>query len=209
MRKIQEILRLHYGETKLSNRQIANSLKISRPTVKNCLVRFEASGVKWPLPDNITTQNLYNQLYSTTTVKSKRTIPDWEKIQQEFARPNVTLRLLWEEYKETYPNGFEKSQFYEHYRRYVKANKPPSMHIDHKGGDKLFIDYSGKKLSYINKLTGEIVPVELFACSWGASSYSYTEATHSQKIPDWIQSHIRAFRYFGCTCSRQHKIRRN
>lgn len=198
VRKILEILRLHC-ETGLSNREIGRVLNISKTTVQKLLGRFEKSGFSWPLPENITEQDLKGKLYPVRQASpASCPYPDWDYIHHELSKPHVRLYLLWQEYRETYPDGIGISQFYEHYRSYKKSHLDPSLHMVHKGGDKLFIDYSGKKLSYIDRDTGEIVPVEVFVCGWGASSYSYAEGTHTQQKEDWIGSHVRAFRYFGC-----------
>lgn len=198
MRKIKEILRLHYSKADLSNRQIAEILKISKTTVRRCLDRFKSSGLNWPLADDLTEQTLNTKLYSLSQTSPSHIMPDWTHIHNEMIRPHVTLQLLWDEYKETYPDGVGRSRFYFLYRQYKKVHLSPSMRILHKGGDKLFVDYSGDGLEYIDRSTGEIIPVELFVASWGASSYSYAEATYTQQVIDWIQSHVHAYRYFGC-----------
>ncbi len=198
VRKIREILRLHNIESNLSNRQIGGILRISKTTVKRCLERFKSSDLSWPLPDGLSDNELHSRLYKPVTPLSKKAIPDWSLIHTELSKPHVTLIVLWEEYKETYPDGLGRSRFYYYYQKYKKTHLSPSMHIVHKGGDKLFVDYSGDGLEYIDRSTGEIVSVELFVASWGASSYSYVEATHTQKVFDWIQSHVHAYRYFGC-----------
>ncbi len=201
VRKIREILRLHYNESNISNRQIGSILRISKTTVKQCLERFESSGLNWPLSYDLKDSDLYTSLYKPVTSQLKKTMPDWSLVHKELSRPHVTLMLLWEEYKETYPDGLGRSQFYHHYRTYKKSHLPPDMHVVHKGGDKLFVDYSGDGLEYIDRSTGEIIPVELFVASWGLSSYSYVEATLTQRVFDWIQSHVRMYRYFGCVAN--------
>jgi transposase len=72
------------------------------------------------------------------------------------------------------------------------------MRQSHKAGEKLFIDYSGNKIPIINSHTGEVTFAELFVCVWGVSNYTYTKATYSQQLEDWIMSHVHAFGYFGC-----------
>ncbi|MBU2214292.1 IS21 family transposase [Patescibacteria group bacterium] len=195
-----EILRLHFMNPGLSNRKIGRTLQISKNTVRKCLIRFQCSGLSWPLPKDYSESEVYSKLYtSSLPVEDESSpIPDWERLLKEVHRPHMTLQLLWEEYKETYPDGLGRSQFYHHFRRYRKAHLPPSMHMAHKGGDKLFVDYSGDGLSYIERLTGEVVSVELFVASWAVSSYSYAEGTHTQKLPDWIQAHNRMLRFFKC-----------
>jgi transposase len=71
------------------------------------------------------------------------------------------------------------------------------MHIDHKAGDKMFVDYAGNKLSIVDRKTGEVRPVEVFVAILGASQLTYVEASLSQKLEDWIRSNENAFLYFG------------
>jgi hypothetical protein len=67
----------------------------------------------------------------------------------------------------------------------------------HEGGDKLFVDYSGKKARIVDPATGEVSEVELFVAVLGASNFTYAEATLTQQIPDWIGSHVRALAALG------------
>ena len=67
----------------------------------------------------------------------------------------------------------------------------------HLAGDKMFVDYSGKKPHIVDPLTGDVVEVELFVAVLGASSYTFAEATHTQQLPDWIASNTRALTFFG------------
>jgi transposase len=71
----------------------------------------------------------------------------------------------------------------------------------HRAGEKLFIDYSGKKPHIIDRETGEVTEVELFVAVLGASNYTYAEATRTQRLGDFVASNVRAFEYLGC-CSR-------
>lgn len=196
-RMLKEVLRLHY-EAKLSNRRISRAVRLSKTTVKHILGRFATAGLTWPLSPDLTESTLTEQLYPTPEIAEGRPLPDWEQVHQELSRPHVTLKLLWQEYKQTYPDGVGLSQFCARYSRYKVQHLEPTMHQEHKGGDKLFVDYSGDTLSYVERSTGEVVPVELFVACWGASSFTYAEGTLSQTLFDWTQSHIRAFRYFGC-----------
>jgi len=71
------------------------------------------------------------------------------------------------------------------------------MRQEHRAGEKVFIDYSDG-LAIVDLATGELIPTQLFVAVWGASNYTYAEATLSQTLPNWIGSHVRAFRYFNC-----------
>ena len=197
MRKIRQILdyRLSKG---LSAEQTALALDIAKGSVINTERRFERSGLQWPLPENLTDTVLNEKLYPSPAQNSAEPdhpLPDMGYLRKELARPHVTLQRLWEEYRDANPKAMSRSGFYRHFEH----NLPPevTMKMIHKGGDMLFVDYSGDRLEYINRLTGEAVPVELLVCCWGASSYTYVEGTHTQKVSDFTQSQVRGLEYFG------------
>ena len=197
MRKIRDVLRLHF-ESKLSNRQIADALRISKTSVFNIMDRFKESEITWPIPQEMSDTELEANIYSGKPLKGKEDIlPDFEYIHEELTRPHMTLELLWNEYSQNNPDGLGRSSFYRHYQKYRKGLSI-SMKVIHKGGDKVFVDYSGDGLQYYNRETGKWVETEFFVSSWGASSYSYAEGTESQNGQDWVKSHIRAVQYFGC-----------
>lgn len=108
----------------------------------------------------------------------------------------MTLQLLWREYRATHPNGMGYSNFCHYYGDYVKT-LTPVMRQHHKAGEKIFVDYAGMKMPWIEVNTGEIFEAEIFVGCLGASQYIYTEATQSQQLPDWIDSHIHMFEFFG------------
>ncbi len=197
MRKLREILRLHF-ESGLSNWQIANALRISKTSVFNTLARFKESEITWPIPEDMHDTELETRIYRKEPSGAKEGIlPDFEYIHEELSRPHMTLELLWNEYTQNNTEGLSRSSFYRHYRNYRKGLSI-SMKVIHKGGDKVFVDYSGDGLRYYNRETGKWVEPEFFVSSWGASSYSYAECSESQSGKDWVKSHIRAVQYFGC-----------
>lgn len=71
------------------------------------------------------------------------------------------------------------------------------MRTEHVAGDKVFVDYSGKKIAIVDRRTGEIREAELFIGTLGASSFTYAEASWTQALSDWIGAHVRMFRFFG------------
>ena len=99
--------------------------------------------------------------------------------------------------QEAHPDGYQYSQFCDRYRRW-RGRRDYIMRQEHRAGEKVFIDYSDG-LSFVDLLTGEIILTQLFLAVWGASNYTYAEATLSQTLPDWIRSHVHAFEYFCCT----------
>lgn len=200
MRKIKEVLRLSsHGE--LSARQVAHSLNISCSAVKEYQERAKKAGLTWPLPDSLSEQELEEKLFPPplTVETAAKPLPDFDYIYQELKthkKVNLTLDLLWREYKEQHPEGYQYSQYCDLYRRY-RGKLDYSMRQDHRGGEKLFVDY-GEGLNLIDCQSGEPIKTQLFVAVWGASNYSYAEATLTQQTPDWIGSHVRAFEYFGC-----------
>ncbi len=105
------------------------------------------------------------------------------------------MSLLWQEYLQIHADGYRYSQFCEHYRQWA-GKLPISMRQSHVAGQKTFIDYSGDKISIVDRMTGEILGAEIFIAVLGASSFTYAEATWTQTLSDWIASHVRAFEYF-------------
>jgi transposase len=197
VRKIREILRLHFTAG-LSNRQISENLKISKTTVQDCKDRFQRAGLSWPLSGDITDDVLHGKLYPGVVIRNGKPQPDWVAVHLEMKRRHVTLQLLWEEYRDTYPDGMGRSQFYEHYSKFCGSQEEPVMRMVHKGGEKLYIDFSGDGLHYVDRTTGEIIPVALFVASWAASSYSFAEAAMDHSLPRWLMLHRHMYRFFGC-----------
>ncbi|MDY0270878.1 IS21 family transposase [Trichloromonas sp.] len=197
MRKIRETLRLHF-DGGLGQRPIARCLAISRTTVGDYLRRADAAGLSWPLPESLTDQQLYNQLFPPTVLISAtgRTTPDCAYLHTELKRKGVTLMLLWEEYQAEHPQGYRYSHFCELYRRWARKLKL-SMRQIHRAGEKLFVDYAGHTLPLTNPHTGEIAEAQIFVAVLGASNYTFAEVTLSQNLSDWLGSHRRAFEFFG------------
>jgi transposase len=200
--KIKEVLRLKFA-VGLSHRKIGKSLRISHSTVADYLHRAEEAGIGWPLPEGLSERQLEQRLFAEPQRlcgnDMPRVVPDWSEIHQQMKRKGVTLMLLWQEYKEQHPEkGYHYSQFAHLYRQWL-GTLDVVMRQTHTAGEKLFVDYAGQTAEVIDRHSGEILQAEIFVAVLGASSYTYAEATWTQKAPDWIASHIRAFEFFhGC-----------
>lgn len=198
MRKIREVLRLRL-EAGLSMRQISLGTKSSVGAIQKLLSRASALELTWPLPEELDDNRLAALFYpgADTTSSSRYQLPDWAQIHQELKRKGVSKQLLWQEYTEEYPNRcYSYAQFCELYRQWQKQQKR-SMRQSHKAGEKCFVDYCGPTLPIINPQTGEIREAQVFVAVLGASNYTYAEATWSQGLRDWLDSHVRTFEYFG------------
>jgi transposase len=108
----------------------------------------------------------------------------------------VTLLRLWEEYEKQYPEGFRQTAFYKHYNLW-KKRVHPSMHMAHKAGDKMFVDYTGEKLQIVDPESGEVKTMEVFVAILGASQLTYVEAVESQRVEDFISCCENALHFFG------------
>jgi transposase len=196
VRKIKEALRLHY-EKNLSTRQIAESLGIGRSTVHDYLYRVQQADLTWPLPAEIDEATLERQLFPSTdpVVQEKRQMPSMEYLHQELKKKGVTLQLLWYEYKEKDPEGYQYSQFCHLYHQWAEK-LDPCLHQEYRAGEKLFVDYAGQTMEITDPETGEIHQAQIFVATLGASNYTFAEATSSQGLPSWIKSHIHAFEFF-------------
>lgn len=196
MRSVREVLRQKWV-LKKSHREVARSLGISAGYVGGIMVRVASLQLDWAQVQAMTEEALEERLYGPRLGPGvERPLPDPVYIHAERRRPGVTLELLHMEYLEKHPNGYRYTQFCEVYRQWVQKHRL-SMRQIHRGGEKLFADYSGKRPHIVDPNTGECVDVELFVAVLGASSLTYAEATASQRGPDFIGSHVRAFDYFG------------
>jgi transposase len=197
VRKIREVLRLK-NEMDLSNRAIARACQVSNSTVGEYIARAEQAGLKWPLPENCSEADLYQKLFpeGEATVVSERPVPNWEEIHRELSRRGVTLMLLWQEYREKHPDGYGRTQFFEHYQQWNRAHTT-SMRLPHKGGEVMEVDYAGMTVPITNPETGEITKAQVFVAVLPASSYTYAEIQPSQELNHWLAGHVRAFGFFG------------
>ncbi len=200
VRKIKEILRLKHASG-LTNREIARSCNVARSSVGDYLRRARAAGLNWPKAAELSDTELEARLFPTEHLASSvhRPPPDCEYIHRELQRYrniNLTMTQLWLEYKEQHPDGYQYTQFCEYYRRW-RDRLDYCMRQEHRAGEKLFIDYSDG-LAIVDMTSGELILTQLFVTVWGASNYTYAEATLSQTLPDWTRSHVHAFEYFQC-----------
>ena len=200
MRKIREVLQLHHS-CHYSHRQIAQACGIARSTVADYLCRASAAGLSWPLPAEVTESRITEMLFPPTpaTDEPPRPLPDFDWVRSEkinHRRVNVTLDTLWDEYIGQHPDGYRYSTFCALYHDWL-GKRSYSMRQEHKAGEKLFVDYSSC-LEIWDKATGEPVTTQFFVSVWGASCFTYAEASLSQTLPAWCGSHVRAFDYFGC-----------
>jgi len=191
MKKIREILRLK-EESGLSLRKISRAMKLSRPVVTDYIGRCLNRGLDYKrikdMPDDELEALLRSDTLSVDEDERYSALAgQFEHFLRDLGQVGVTRYILWEEYRIKNPGGYGYSQFCYHFQAW-KASQELSMHMEHKAGDKLFVDYAGQKMSIVDRMTGEVTPVEVFVAILGASQLTYVEATLSQKKQDFIDS---------------------
>jgi transposase len=194
VRKIREVLRLKAEG--FSDRQIAASIGSARSTVQECLRRARDAGVTWPLPPEMDEAALQERMYRREVPLSRTPRPDFAYLHAELRRRGVTRLLLWEEYKNAHPDGWQYSVFCDQYRRWL-ATQELVLRQEHAPGDKLFVDYAGQTVEIKDRHTGASRKAQIFVAVLGFSNYTHAEATLSQGAGDWLGAHVRALNYFG------------
>lgn len=198
MTSYKEILRLH--SLGINNSRIASGCGCSRTTVINVLQRAKDQGLSWQTVAEMSDKELSQRLFPSESAKPEYKMPDYEYIHREMAKSGVTLTLLWLEYcdqcRESGQVPYKSTQFNKYYADYVKSTKA-TMHIHHKPGEIMEVDWAGQTARIIDTDTGEIIEVYVFVAALPYSGYAYVEAFLSQNQESWITAHVNAYRFFG------------
>ncbi len=197
MRKIKEVIRLGLV-CGLSLRGIGRSLSISHITAKKYLLVAQKTGLTWQEAQGMSDKELFQLVKACngqTVVKVKQLMPDYALILNELKKKGVTVELLWQEYKEANPEGYQYTQFREYLSRF-KNKLNLSLRQTYKAGEKMFVDYAGQTVPIHDRQTGQVRQAQIFVGVLGASNYTYAQASWDQSMPNWIGAHINAFEYF-------------
>jgi transposase len=197
MTKVRQIIRLwHEG---ISRRKLADKLGISRDSARKYVALFEMSGLSYSDIERMTDLEL-NRIFDNESIPDSsnldKLLNSYADIEKQLNKVGMTRMRLWSKYKLENPNGYNYSRFCYYYQQWQKSSKA-SMHFEHKAGDKMFIDFTGKKLHLTDKHTGEIKDVEVFVSVLGASQLTYVEAVASQTKEDFIMAVENALQYYG------------
>jgi len=197
MSKIRQALRLYtQGKSKMF---IKEHTGLSRNTVKKYINLFVESKLTFEEINKLSDKDLDDLLGNKPpepNERFKQLLACFPAINKELKRKGVTLEIVWKDYYRTYPEGYRFTQFCKHYSKWKKQVNPV-MHIEHKAGDKMFVDFAGEKLHVIDIESGEVSDMEVFVAILGASQLTYVEATESQKKEDFIRACENAMIYFG------------
>jgi transposase len=200
MNKIKQLLRLHLDGT--SNRTIASSLDMNKETVNRYVTLAMADNMSIKelllLDDPVLEHRMKggNAAYPDSRFEVfKIRLP---YLEEEMKRVHVTLQLLWEEYRKEHPDGYSLTQFRYHYNQHIRAQKPSTVLKDtYIAGEKLFIDFAGDTMEYIDLCAGKTVRVQMFVACLPATDYGFALGIPSQKSEDFIYAIISCFRFLG------------
>lgn len=193
METVQQIITLHsQGE---GVKKIARILGVSRNTVRKYLRLW----AEWSTSsqDTVDITDLYSDSQSHLELKKHQALEaQFGLMITELKRVGVTRYLLWEEYRNKHPDGYSYSRFCAKLKAYM-ARLDVTIRFTHKYGDVLSVDYTGKKLHWVDQRTGEVHHCEVLVCTLPASGYTYAVALASQKQEDFVHGINLALQYFG------------
>jgi transposase len=183
-----------------SNRFISDQLGLSRKTTNKYISHLKQSGLSHQALLDLSDEELATLVDAIPTRPSPGYLQElynyFPTVEKELKRVGVTRYILWQEYKQVHPEGISYARFCAHFRQWQQSQEV-TMHFAHKAGDKLFVDFTGKKLEIVDSQSGEVTPVEVFVAILGASQYTYVEAVSNQKTESFIGAVGRAFSFFG------------
>lgn len=194
----KEILRLK--SLGLSNAEVASACGCGRNTVTRTLQRAKNALLSWDeakqLPSNVVTERLFPESQNRPVYR----MPDYEQVHKEMQKSGVTLSLLWVEYCEQCRAAgelpYQSTQFNKYYADYVHKTKA-TMHLNHKPGETMQVDWAGDTMGIVDTDTGELIPAYLFVSVLPYSGYAYAEACLDEKQETWINAHVNAYRFYS------------
>jgi len=187
MDQIKSLLRnyLSTGTIKATARQ----LKISKNTVREYVRRAQAhtSDLSSLLElDEATLQEIFyscpDKPKNERLAVIEQRVDDWLK---ELRRVGVSRHLLWQDYRQEYPDGYGYTQFCEHLRR-AMVRKDLTLALEHNPGEVLMLDFAGKKMHWVDPDSGELHACEILIGVLPFSQYSFCIALPSQSLADFI-----------------------
>jgi transposase len=197
MKKIREIIRLEQ-QAALSHRKISQATGVSRPVVAQTISRARELGLKLSVIQRMSDTDLRERISEPKKDLTRADLlaKNFPRYAIELKKTGVTLQLLWDEYRSENPEGLSYTQFCFHYQKY-RENEKISMHVDHKPGDKMFVDYTGQKMEITSPLNSDITKAEVFIAILPSSQFTYVEASLNQSQESFMRVTENALRYFG------------
>lgn len=196
MTTLRQIIRLK--QEGKSHKYIARHLAISRTTVVEYVKELTAYGLNWKQLQCLDEQSLdlLRKQHAPIEERYKNLLAFFPYVEKELKRTGVTRQLLWEQYRLGEQEPYSYSQFCFHYQSFCQSLKSTAP-LEHKAGDKLYVDFTGKLLHIIDPQSGELIALQVFVAVLPASGYSYVKACYSQNQQDFIDCLASCLSFFG------------
>jgi len=175
----------------VSIKEIVRRTGISRKTVRKYLRRIEAATpfLGGRAATSLTNNELAVIVYDhdpapLSDTRLRELVTHFEISKSTLHKTGITKQLLWADYFSSYPDGYCYSQYCYLFKRYLK-DTDPAFHWEYTPGEFTQIDFAGKKLSYVNTETGELITCEVFIGILPYSGLIFCKAVHTQRIADF------------------------
>lgn len=193
----RQIVRHLDGHPPMSNRQIGRLLSLSPTTVQVLRHKLTQTGLDWPTLAPLADDAFQRQLGTVPAAESRRkAAPDWLHVDVELRKRDVTLELLWQEFRESHPDGVSYPQMTRLYREWQKRQRLCMRQV-YRAGELMLVDFCGRTMPITDPETGEVSWAQVFVAVLGGSAYLFAWAVASQRVPDWLACHHKAFEAFG------------
>jgi transposase len=184
-----------------SKREASRQTGASRNTIDSYDLRFRQTGKSYNELLQLQDTDLAAVIYTKETIKEpdsrrKYLNDQLDYFLNELSRTGVTRELLWNEYRQSVPESYSYSQFCDLLSRH-SYKKSPVYHNTYSPGELLEIDFAGKKMSYVDRATGEVVECPVLVCTLPYSSFSYIEPLVSGRLEHLVSALNRTAEYFG------------
>ena len=179
--------------------------RIGSSTLQLIMKRFEENQRTYEELQKLSPEEVMKLFYPPENTKRRRIEPPdfqhyYDRIHAEGSKVNISY--CWIEYKRENPDGYQKSQFYEYYDRFVEEHyggRRSTMAVERVPGEKMYIDWVGDRPELLtDPETGEVQKIHLFATTLGVSSMIYAEAFLDEKLPHFIEGIVNAVNAYGC-----------
>ena len=168
------------------------------------LDRYKESGLSWEDFLRMEPSQVEELIYPPKNIRKKDIpMPDFERYYNRMMTKGsrVNMFYCWLDYKNEHPNGYQISQFYEHFNRFIDRNyggDKVSMPVERIPGEKMYIDWVGDQPELlVDTQTGEIKKVHVFTTTLGVSSLVYAECFLDEKLPNFMQGTVNAITFYG------------
>lgn len=197
MSKVRQIIKLYCQQ--MGKKKIGERLGMSKHTVKLYLDQFHAlqktKEELFKLTDFELNKLFHPPKETPISGRLKTLFDSFPLMQQQLRRRGMTVSRQFQIFHSLHPDSYGETSFYKYYNQWRKKVNH-SMHIEHKVGDKMYVDYAGETLTYVDTDTGEIKQAQVFVAILGWSQYAYVEATMNQTVEEFVSACQNALHYF-------------